>query len=86
MEGTEGDRTGRFLAGRNPVGRRLNSVVGRIADHVDERIAEFLDQRAVDFGFLPLEHEPDLLADLPRKVADEPRHLLKRATDRHHPQ
>ena len=86
MEGAEGDRAGRFLPGGDPVGRRLDPMVGRVADHVDERIAEFLDQRAVDFGFLPLEHEPDLLAHLPREVTDEPRHLLERATDRHHPQ
>ena len=86
MERPERDRAERGLALCDTLLGRLDAMIGRIADHVDERVVELLDQGAVEFGILSLQHEPDILPLLDGEIANQPRHLLERSADRHHPQ
>ena len=60
-------------------------VVERVADEVHERIAERVDDRAVELGLAAGQHELDLLAELGREVADEPREAHEDGLDRDHP-
>ena len=78
----EMDRPLLLLAGRQPVGRRLDAVVDRVADDMRQRIAEPLDDRAVDLGRLAGHLEPDPLGGLGRELAHEPRHALEHRADR----
>ena len=72
------------LAGRLALLGRLEAVVERVADEVHERVAERVDDGAVELGVLADELELDLLAELGREVADEPREAQEDGLDRDH--
>ena len=67
------------------VGGVLEPVVERVAHEVDERIAERVDDRPVEFGVATDEVELDVLAELRREVAHEPREAHEDDVDRNHP-
>ena len=73
------------LARRDALLRRLEAVVERVADEVHERVAERVDHGAVELGLLAHELELDLLAELRREVAHEPREAQEHGLDRDHP-
>ena len=73
------------LAGRVALLRRLEAVVERVADEVHERVAERVDHGAVELGVLAHELQVDLLAELGREVAHEPREAQEDGLDRDHP-
>ena len=85
VAGGDLERAGRGLAGGDALVRRLEAVVERVADEVHERVAERVDDRAVELGLLADELELDLLAELGREVADEPREAQEHGLDRDHP-
>ena len=63
----------------------LEAVVERVADEVHERVAERVDDGAVELGVLADELQLDLLAELGREVAHEPREAQEDGLDRDHP-
>ena len=69
----DGQHAGLALAGGEAVGRVLDAVVDGVADDVQQRVADQLDHLAVELDLAVLELDEDLLAELGRKVADEPR-------------
>ena len=73
VAGGDAHGPGRRLAGGLALGGRLEAVVERVAHEVHERIAERVDDGPVELGVLADELELDVLAELGREVADEPR-------------
>ena len=73
VAGGDAHGAGGGLAGGLALGGRLEAVVERVAHEVHERIAERVDDGAVELGVLADELELDVLAELAREVADEPR-------------
>ena len=73
------------LAGGLALGGRLEAVVERVAHEVHERVAERVDDGAVELGVLADELELDLLAELAREVADEPREAQEDGLHGDHP-
>ena len=63
----------------------FEAVVERVADEVHERVAERVDDGAVELGVLADELQLDLLAELGREVAHEPREAQEDGLDRDHP-
>ena len=53
--------------------RAFEPVIDGIADDMGERVADHLDHFAVEFDFAAFEIDHDLLAELVRQVAHEPR-------------
>ena len=72
------------LAGRLALIRQLDAVIHGVADDVHQRVADVLRDVLVHLGVLADEHEPRLLAEVLRHVADDAVHLLERAADWHH--
>ena len=79
------ERAGRGLAGRDALLRAFEAVVERVAHEVHERVAERVDHGAVELGVLADEVELDLLAELGREVAHEPREAQEDGLHRDHP-
>ena len=75
---------GLALARGEAVGRRLDAVVDRVADDVQQRVADQLDHLAVELDLAVLELDEDLLAELGRKVAHQPREGREQALDAAH--
>ena len=73
------------LAGRDALLRPLEAVVERVAHEVHERVAERVDDGAVELGVLADELQLDLLAELGREVAHQPREAQEDGLDRDHP-
>ncbi len=84
MAGRQADGAFAWFAGGEALGRRLNAVIGAIAHHVGERIFDQLEHLAIELGFGAVRIELDVLAELGRKIADDPRQLLPRIADRLH--
>ena len=84
VAGGDLERPGGGLAGRDALLRRLEAVVERVAHEVDERVAERVDHRAVELGLLAHEAQLDLLVELHRQVAHEPREAQEDRLDRDH--
>ena len=63
----------------------FEAVVERVADEVHERIAERVDHGAVELGVLAHELQVDLLAELGREVAHEPREAQEDGLHGDHP-
>ena len=84
VAGGDAHGAGGGLAGRLAVGGRLEAVVERVAHEVHERIADRVDDGAVELGVLADELELDVLAELAREVADEPREAQEDGLDGDH--
>ena len=82
--GGEADRALLGLAGGAALERALDAVIRRVADHVGQRILDQLEHLAVELGLGALHDELDLLAELRREVAHDPRQLLPGGADRLH--
>ena len=82
--GGEADRAALGLAGGAALERALDAVIGGVADHVGERILDELEHLAVELGLGALHDELDLLRELRREVAHDPRQLLPGGADRLH--
>ncbi len=83
--GAQSDRTDLALADAASLFRALDAVVGGIAHHVGERIADELEHLPVELGLLADHVQVDLLAELVREVAHQPRQLGPGVPDRLHP-
>ena len=64
--------------------RHFHAMVEGVAQQVNQRIGQRLDQAAVEVGALAFQHQFDLLAELAREVAHDPREALEQASDRLH--
>ncbi len=73
--GTQPEETLSRLAGRDPVGRRLDPVIDRVADQVRQRVLDRLEQAAVELGVAADHVEAHLPAARRSEVAHHPRHL-----------
>ena len=82
--GAELDPPGLRLAGRDPCGRGFEPVIGRVADHVGERVLDQLKHLPVELRLAAGHVELDLLVELERKLAHQPRQLLPGIGDRLH--
>ena len=82
--GAELDPPGLGLALLGPLGRRLEPMIGRVAEHMRERVLDHLKHLPVELGLAAGHVELDLLVELERKLAHEPRQLLPGIGDRLH--
>ena len=73
------------LAGGLALLGAFEAVVERVAHEVHERVAERVDDGAVELGVLADEVQLDLLAELGREVAHEPREAQEDGLHRDHP-
>ena len=73
------------LARRDALFDPFEAVVERIAHEVHERVAERVDHGAVELGVLAHELQLDLLAELGREVAHEPREAQEDGFHGDHP-
>ena len=83
--GAERDGAFRALAERDPLVRRLDAVADGVANQMQHRIHHPFDQVLVDFGRLAPQQQRDLLAGLPREIANDERHPAEDLADRHQP-
>ena len=79
------DLSGLRLAGATPLGRRLQAMIRTVAYHVRKRILDQLEHLAVELGVGADGDQLDLLAEVVRKIAHQPRHGVPGDADRLHP-
>ena len=65
--------------------RHLDAMIHGVANHMHERIGQLFDDGAIQFDLVTLGFHPHWLAELPRKVTDQPRHPAEQRTDRDQP-
>ena len=75
------ERAGRGLAGGGALVGRLDAMVDRVADDMGQGIADHLDHLAVELDVAAVGLEPDLLAEIGGKIADQPRQAGEQAVD-----
>ena len=80
----ETDNTLARFASREAFFSRLDAMINRVANEMDERISQILNHRLINFGFFSDQRQLDVLAQLPREVASDPRVFLEKAPDRLH--
>jgi len=84
MAGGKADGALLWLAGRKPLRRRLDAVIGAIAHQMGERVLDQLQHLPIELGLGAVHLELDLLAEIGRQIAHDPRQLLPGVADRLH--
>ena len=80
----ESDLTRARLALLLTVVRMLNAMIKRVSQKVHQRIADLVDDRAIEFGFLALDREVDVLVEFLGDVAHHAREAIEHLADGNH--